>query len=129
MHLLQLQEFRGLKSFGLGIVLGIALCAAGFAAATSRAEDVPRNSLDMKLARIAPGSFEMGAETPVFNLGQRTAESKDAPFWDETPRHKVNITHSFRMSEEPVTVEQFRQFQPGFQSAGGFGNYATGVSW
>ena len=129
MHLLQLQEFRGLKSFGLGIVLGIALCAAGFAVATSRAEDVPRNSLGMKLARIAPGSFEMGAETLVFNLGQRTAESKDAPFWDETPRHKVNITHSFRMSEEPVTVEQFRQFQPGFQSAGGFGNYATGVSW
>jgi formylglycine-generating enzyme required for sulfatase activity len=129
MPLLQLQEFRGLKPFGFRTLLVTALCTAAFAMAAGRAEDDLRNSLGMKLVRIAPGSFVMGAETSDFNLGQRTAESKDAPFWDETPRHKVKITYSFRMSEEPVTVEQFRQFQPAFQSAGGFGTDATGVSW
>jgi len=87
------------------------------------------NSLGMTMVAIAPGSFTMGAETNEFNLGPKTAESKDAPSWDETPRHKVNITHGFRMSEEEVTADQFRQFRPDFQPAGAFAPYATGVSW
>jgi formylglycine-generating enzyme required for sulfatase activity/antitoxin component YwqK of YwqJK toxin-antitoxin module len=89
----------------------------------------PVNSLGMKLVSIAPGSFEMGAETNKFNLGEKTAESKDAPFWDETPRHKVNLTKGFRISEEEVTVEQFRKFRLDFQPTAYFAPYATGVSW
>ncbi len=87
------------------------------------------NSLGMRLIEIMPGSFEMGAETNVFDLGPKTAESKDAPSWDETPHHEVHLTKSFRLGEEPVTTKQFQQFQPGFQSAGGFADYATGVSY
>jgi formylglycine-generating enzyme required for sulfatase activity len=117
------------SSFIIKTVPACVLCMAGFAVAICRADDSPLNSLGMKMVRIAPGSFEMGAEISVFNLGKHTAESKDAPFWDETPRHKVNIAHSFLISEEPVTEDQFRQFEPAFQSAGGFGIFATGVSW
>lgn len=83
----------------------------------------------MKMVPIAPGSFVMGADTNGFNLGEKTPETKDAPFWDETPRHKVNITQGFRMSEEEVTVEQFRQFRPDFQPTGFFAPSVTGVSW
>ena len=89
----------------------------------------PVNSLGMKMVAIAPGSFVMGAETNEFNLGPKTPESKDAPSWDETPRHQVNITRGFRLSEQEVTADQFRQFKPDFQPASAFAPYATGVSW
>jgi len=91
--------------------------------------DISVNSIGIKMVAVAPGSFIMGAETNDFNLGPKTPESKDAPSWDETPRHKVNLTHGFRMSEQEVTVDQFRQFQPDFQPAGAFAPCATGVSW
>ena len=87
------------------------------------------NSVGMKMVAIAPGAFEMGAETNRFNLGEKTAESKDSPSWDETPRHKVNITHGFLMGEQEVTVDQFRKFRPDFQPTGYFAPAATGVSW
>jgi len=87
------------------------------------------NGIGIKLVAIAPGSFLMGAETNAFNLGEKTPESKDAPTWDETPQHKVDITQGFRMSAEEVTAEQFRQFKPDFQPTGAFAPYATGVSW
>jgi formylglycine-generating enzyme required for sulfatase activity len=97
------------------------------AAATNAVSSV--SSLGLKMVAIAPGSFVMGAETNDFNLGPKTPESKDAPSWDETPRHKVIITHGFRMSEQEITVDQFRQFKPDFQPTGAFAPYATGVSW
>ena len=87
------------------------------------------NSIGMVMISVSPGSFEMGAETMKFNLGEITAESKDAPFWDETPRHTVNITKAFRMSEAEVTIDQFRAFRPDFQPTAVFAPYATGVSW
>ncbi len=87
------------------------------------------NSLGMKLIPIKSGHFIMGSGTNGFELAPKTPESKDAPSWDEQPQHGVHITKSFFMSEQPVTTEQFRQFKPGFVSAGGFGVYATGVSW
>jgi formylglycine-generating enzyme required for sulfatase activity len=83
----------------------------------------------MKMLPIAPGSFVMGAETNTFNLGPKTPESKDAPFWDETPRHNVKITRPFRISEEKITLAQFRQFRPDCRSAGSFDPYVTGISW
>ncbi len=91
--------------------------------------EISTNTLGMTLLQIMPGSFVMGAETNTFDLGPKAPESKDAPSWDETPRHLVHLTKSFRMSEEPVTTKQFQQFQAGFQSAGGFDSYATGVSY
>ena len=88
-----------------------------------------QNSVGIKMLSISPGTFEMGAETNSFNLGEKTAESKDGPYWDETPQHKVTLTKAFRISEEKVTTEQFRRFRADFQPTGYFGPYATGVSW
>jgi formylglycine-generating enzyme required for sulfatase activity len=111
----------------------VSLMAAGgvitIATAADNNTDSSINSVGLRMVLIAPGSFEMGAETNVFNLGEKTAESKDAPYWDETPRHPVKISKGFRMSAEKVTVEQFRQFRSQFQPTEYFAPYATGVSW
>jgi formylglycine-generating enzyme required for sulfatase activity len=115
--------------FFLAGVLALTSCLTPKAAAAGSAASSLTNTLGMKMVVIAPGSFVMGAETNYFDLGPKTPESKDAPFWDETPRHQVNITRGFRLSEQEVTVEQFRQFKPDFQPAGAFAPYATGVSW
>ena len=108
---------------------GLSVVLAPAAPAADSNTDSSVNSIGMKMVAIAPGAFMMGAETNGFNLGEKTSESKDAPLWDESPRHKVNITRGFRMSEQEVTVEQYRQFRPDFQPAGFFAPYATGVSW
>jgi formylglycine-generating enzyme required for sulfatase activity len=121
------QSFGIQKPFVL-FALFLFLCSSSLVLATPKSSDTT-NSLGMKMVSIAPGKFEMGAETSVFNLGEKTPESKDAPFWDETPRHQVTVSRPFRISEEKVTVEQFRQFQPAYQPTGFFDSYVTGVSW
>jgi formylglycine-generating enzyme required for sulfatase activity len=113
----------------LVILFALAVCRAPAAPAADGKAASSTNSLGMKMVAIAPGSFLMGAETNEFNLGPKTPESKDAPSWDETPRHRVNITRGFGLSEQEVTAEQFRQFKPDFQPADAFAPYATGVSW
>jgi len=120
------QPFRRLFAFALAVLYSFLV--QGARADGSRATNF-ENSVGMKLVAIAPGSFEMGAETNGFNLGEKTAESKDAPYWDETPRHRVTITRGFLMGEQEVTVDQFRQFRPDFQPTGFFAPAATGVSW
>jgi formylglycine-generating enzyme required for sulfatase activity len=117
------RDFFLITLAGLSILLTQAAPAADSNAVSSV------NRLGMKMVAIAPGSFVMGAETNVFDLGVKTPETKDAPYWDEKPQHKVNLTHGFRMSEQEVTVEQFRQFRPDFQPTAAFAPYATGVSW
>jgi sulfatase modifying factor 1 len=57
------------------------------------------NSLGMKLVFIAPGEFMMGASD----------SDKDARP-DESPRHRVRITHPFYMGAHEVTVGEFRAF-------------------
>src|SRR3982751_3184089 len=62
------------------------------------------NSLGMKMVLIKPGSFQMGATVSQFQLGKRTDLSKDAPYYDETPVHDVQITYPFLISETEVTI-------------------------
>lgn len=120
------QAYRGFFATALAVLSGFFIQSAP-AADSNAVSSV--NSLGMKMVAIVPGSFVMGAETNDFDLGPKTPESKDAPSWDETPRHRVNIMHGFRLSEQEVTVDQFRRFQPDFQPTGSFTPYATGVSW
>jgi formylglycine-generating enzyme required for sulfatase activity len=110
-------------------ILALILLSSAYAMLAASTPQSSVNSLGMKMLSLAPGSFEMGAETTPFTLGQKTAESKDAPSWDESPRHKVRISKAFRMSDEEVTLEQFRKFSPDFQPTSFFSPYATGVSW
>jgi hypothetical protein len=76
------------------------------------------NSVGMKLIRVEAGGFLMGQQ----------GEEKDCD-WDEQPVHKVRISKPFYMSETEVTIEQFRQFRPGFKPTPGFEPYVAGLSW
>jgi len=92
---------------------------------TSRFSEQPRHENDFSAA----GFVQHGRGTTEFALSRKTPESKDAPSWDETPRHKVTITRAFRISQEEVSINQFRQFRPDYQPTAQFSPYATGVSW
>ena len=87
------------------------------------------NSQKMKMILVRPGTFTMGAETLAFDLGKKTDYSKDAPYYDETPRHQVAIGYSFYISETEVTTAQFREFKKGYKGSEYFKPYATGISW
>jgi len=60
------------------------------------------NESGFKLVRIEAGSFMMGCDTGEY---------------DEVPVHKVTIKNSFYISEEPVTFQQYEEFQPGFRDS------------
>lgn len=53
----------------------------------------------MKLVRIAPGEFVMGAG----RAAPKTREEWDRYEWDEAPAHKVTITKPFYMGITEVT--------------------------
>jgi formylglycine-generating enzyme required for sulfatase activity len=98
--------------------------------------DDATNSLGMHLVRIAPGTFEMGADsTPLpHNLiagpsGVVYDRPSDQGDFDEVPVHKVTLTSTFRMASEEVTIEQYRQFKPDYRGNSYYAPYASGVSW
>ncbi len=86
------------------------------------------NTLGMRMHRLDPGTFRMGA---------RSVESTD---WrigrDETPRHEVTLSQPFAMAETPVTNEQFEAFEETHAARRGSRGLSTGdeeaalgVSW
>jgi len=87
------------------------------------------NSLGMKMIRIEPGSFTMGRLNPTPPAGLHGPELLLHGDWDEEPAHRVAISHAFYLSEQEVTAEQYRQFDPDYQPGGPFADYASGVSW
>ena len=94
------------------------------------------NSIGIAMVRIAPGSFQMGVDsTPLpksLTTGangvtyDRTSADGD---YDETPVHKVTLTHAFWMSATEVTAEQFRKFRPTYAANPYYAPDANGVSW
>lgn len=74
------------------------------------------NSIGLVMIPIDAGSFQMGSDA-------RPAK------WDESPVHKVTLTKSFYLSEDRITLEQFRFFQPGLPEGGGSTEDVTGISW
>ncbi|HEY6167286.1 MAG TPA: formylglycine-generating enzyme family protein, partial [Verrucomicrobiae bacterium] len=89
------------------------------------------NSIGMKLARIAPGSFIIGQDGPAADYNVKLhAEKFDDADWDEKPAHRVNITTAFHISTTEVTLGQYRQFKPEHAGDRGAADDAvTGVSW
>jgi len=66
------------------------------------------NSIGMKLVRIEPGTFKMGAgEKPPASRAEWM--TRDA---DEAPVHDVKITSAFHIGVYEVTNAQFEQFLP-----------------
>jgi formylglycine-generating enzyme required for sulfatase activity len=110
-----------------------ALIAAAIAAVPGGIEV---NSIGMELARIAPGTFDMGVDSvplpksliagPVGVVYDRTSDAGD---YDESPVHKVTIAQPFRIGVTEVTVTQYRQFRPDFQPNSRYAPYVSGVSW
>ncbi|MHC4620617.1 MAG: SUMF1/EgtB/PvdO family nonheme iron enzyme [Planctomycetota bacterium] len=95
------------------------------------------NSIGIKLIRIEPGTFMMGADsTPLPDElaqlnGHLRPRMKNGDY-DETPRHKVTISRPFYMSETEVTIEQFQKFRPdypGFKARLDHHPYASAISW
>ncbi len=108
------------------------LCACLSLTSLAAAEKtVVTNSLGMKLVPIRPGTFVMGQDGPPadYRFTKHPAKFDDAD-WDEKPAHKVTISKPFLMGAMEVTLGQYRQFQPVFQSGRGADDEAVrGVSW
>lgn len=113
---------------------GIFLLAAALFAGISKKSFL--NSVGLTMVRIEPGSFEMGIDAAPLPqtllkgfsgaVYDRTSDQGD---YDESPAHKVTITHAFWMSATEVTIEQFRKFRPEFQGNPYYAPYVSGVSW
>lgn len=91
--------------------------------------NISSNSIKMKMVKVEPGTFKMGAVAYEFNLGKKTALSKDAPYYDETPVHEVSITYPFYISETEITIAQFRTFKKEYKYSDAFSPYVSGISW
>lgn len=102
----------------------------------SAAGNVMDNSIGMKLVPIAPGAFDMGVDStplpPQLLKGasgvtyDRVSNEGD---YDEVPVHRVTISKPFLIGQTEVTIEQFRQFRPGYQGSTYWAPYASGISW
>ncbi len=107
---------------------GAPVARAGERAPAMAAGGVP------ELVTIPAGSFVMGADagalpdavTQGFGVMSQRPEHGD---FDELPAHTVRITHPFAIGRTEVTPEEFRQFDPAFQSGPATQAYAAGVSW
>ncbi len=118
------------KTGAAALLLGA--CAAWFALQAASSA----NSIGMTLVTVPAGSFEMGADSvplpqelikgPSGVIYDRTSADGD---YDETPVHRVTISHPFAMSATEVTIEQFQKFRPEFKGDPYYAPYASGVSW
>ena len=70
------------------------------------------NSIGMQLARIEPGTFDMGVgKTPLPDEVAGKPHRLNGDF-DEQPMHKVKITNLFYMGVYEMTNAQYEQFDP-----------------
>lgn len=87
------------------------------------------NSIGMDLVRIEPGTFTMGETNPIpaAMLDEMTYLTRGD--WDERPAHRVTISQPYWIGVAEVTLDQYRQFDPGFEGTGDHAPYVSGVSW
>ena len=105
-------------------VPGALALAAARAASLAATPPGTVNTIGIALVRLNPGGFEMGVDS-ISLPGELTKGPSgviyDRPYntgdYDETPVHKVTITHPFWMSAAEITVEQFRLFRPDYRGS------------
>jgi formylglycine-generating enzyme required for sulfatase activity len=90
-----------------------ALGSRGRAAEPLPKDKTHTNAIGMKLARIEPGTFLMGADqTPLpKELSEDRPHRRNGDF-DEHPAHKVTLSQPFYMGIFEVTNAQYEQFDP-----------------
>jgi len=124
---------KKLAGFTSLCIAGVVL-ALGQPAARSAGEPVV-NPLGMKLLFVKPGSFRMGEYNLVKGVSHArpwesgpeyfAASAGNTGYGDieEHPVHKVTISQAFRMSEEEVSAEQFKQFDSKYDHASRLAKY------
>ena len=75
------------------------------------------NSIGIRLVRIEPGAFQMGAAQPP-PASEAEWHEQD---WDESPMHQVRITAPFYLGTYEVTNKQYEQFNPAHNKLRGLG--------
>lgn len=125
----QMPRCRRSSHWHIGIVPALLLAAAGCSqtlptsgsqldapvhtASATRAAPELTNTLGMRFVRIPAGEFVMGRTESLAQL-ERDFPQADArrlaQLADETPAHRVRITHDFWLGATEVTVGQFRRF-------------------
>ena len=95
----------------------------------SNTKKIYTNSLGIKSVLIPHGSFNMGESNAMNAKSLGSSSYLDKGDYDEHPIHKVEITHSFYISQDQITVEEYREFDPNFKGVKKYYPYATGISW
>ena len=93
------------------IFLGLAFVLAG----CSPKEKSYTNSIGMKFVLVPDGSFMMGGANKIDAKKLGGPAFLTQGDYDEKPVHKVTISDSYYMSVTEVTVDQFKQFRPGYK--------------
>ncbi len=107
-----------------------ALLITGLTVAPLHAQSTP----SIPMTQIPAGAFTMGADadalspTVVNGFGVMSTRSTHGDF-DEIPAHRVTITHAFSIATHLVTVKDFQQFDPTYQPAAAYPDYAAGISY
>lgn len=117
-------------------LLGASALAAAVAALVAAPPSGSVNSIGVALVRVPAGSFEMGVDStplPETLIKGPSGVIYDRPYntgdYDETPVHKVTLSHAFWMSAAEITAEQFRLFRPDYRANSRYAPYANGISW
>ena len=95
---------------------------------------VPIAAQQPDLKSIPAGSFTMGADAVTLpkEVVSGFGVNSDRPVhgdFDEVPAHEVTLSHAIAMEAHPVTVEEYRRFDPGYKPAAAYPTYVAGVSW
>jgi formylglycine-generating enzyme required for sulfatase activity len=109
------------------VVIALAIGIAAWPLSAQSAESI-------EMARIPAGSFTMGAEETalppavVNGFDVMSARPVRGDF-DESPAHKVTITHGFSIATHLVTIKQFQEFDPSYKGVTDYPDYAAGISY
>lgn len=86
------------------------------------------------MVHLPAGSFTMGADeialspAVVNGLGAMSTRPVHGDF-DETPAHRVTISHPFSISTHLITAAEFQQFDHAYKPVDAYPGYAAGISY
>ena len=114
------------------LVAALALSVAVAPVMARAAESQSAQTIEM--TQIPAGTFIMGAGDAalppgvVNGFGVMSARPAHGDY-DESPSHKVTLTHGFSIATHLITARQFQEFDPSYQGVAAYPNYAAGISY